>query len=153
VRILADNQLAGRTDSNGNALIPRLRAYDRNVISVDQRDVPLDAEIRALKIETVPYFRSGVDVTFPIKRSRGATFTIRLEDGKPLPVGASVRIVGKDETYAVGYDGEVYVVGLDPANRLRATWRGQSCEFELRFTASTDPLPDLGTFICKGVKP
>lgn len=153
VRILADNQPAGRTDASGNALIPRLRAYDRNVISVDQRDVPLDAEIGALKLEAVPYFRSGVGLRFPIKRSHGATFTIQLEDGKPLPTGASVQIVEEDKTYAVGYDGEVYVVGLGPTNRLRATWRGQSCEFDVPFTASTDPLPHLGNFICKGVKP
>ncbi|MDP1718144.1 MAG: fimbria/pilus outer membrane usher protein, partial [Burkholderiales bacterium] len=153
VRILADNQPAGRTDASGNALIPRLRAYDRNVISIDQRDLPLDAEIGALKIEVVPYFRSGVDAKFPIKHSRGATLTIRLEDGKPLPVGATVRMVGKDEIHAVGYDGEVYVAGLGPTNRLRASWRGQSCEFDVPFAASTDPLPDLGTFICKGVKP
>lgn len=153
VRILVDNQPAGRTDASGNALIPRLRAYDRNVISIDQRDVPLDAEIGALKLEAVPYFRSGVGLRFPIKRSRGATLTIQLDDGKPLPVGASVQIVGEDKTYAVGYDGEAYVVGLGPTNRLRASWRGQSCEFDVPFTASTDPLPHLGTFICKGVKP
>jgi outer membrane usher protein len=153
VRILADNQPAGRTDANGNALIPRLRAYDRNVISIDQGDVPLDAEIGTLKIEATPYFRSGVDVTFPIKHSRGATLTILLEDGKPLPTGASVQIAGEDKTYAIGYDGEAYVVGLGPTNRLHATWRGQSCEFDVPFPASTDPLPALGTFICKGVKP
>jgi outer membrane usher protein len=153
VRILADNQPAGRTDTSGNALIPRLRAYDRNVISIDQRDVPLDAEIGTLKIEAIPYFRSGVDVKFPIKRSRGATLTIQLEDGTPLPTGASVQIIGEDKIYAVGYDGEAYVVGLGPTNRLRATWRGQSCELDVPFAAGADPLPALGTFICKGVKP
>jgi outer membrane usher protein len=153
VRILADNEPAGRTDASGSALIPRLRAYDINVISIDQRDVPLDAEIGTLRLEAVPYFRSGIDMTFPIKRSRGATLTIHLEDGKPLPVGASVQQVGKDEIYTVGYDGEVYVVGLGPTARLRATWRSQRCEFDVRYTASADPLPDLGTFICKGVKP
>lgn len=153
VHVLVDNQPAGRTDANGDALIPQLRAYDKNVISIDQRDLPLDAEISTLKLDAVPYFRSGIEMKFPVKHSRGATLTIRLEDGKPLPVGASVQEVGKDEIYTVGYDGEVYVVGLEPTNRLRATWGSQSCEFDVRFTASADPLPDLGTFICQGVKP
>ncbi|MGA8147618.1 MAG: fimbria/pilus outer membrane usher protein [Gallionellaceae bacterium] len=152
VHILADNQPAGQTDSNGNALIPQLRAYDRNVISIDQRDVPLDAEIGTLKIDAIPNYRSGVDVKFPIRHSRGATLTIQLEDGSPLPVGASVHIVGEEEHFTVGYNGEAYVVGLSQTNRLSATWRGQSCEFDVPYTASTDPLPDLGTFICKGVK-
>jgi outer membrane usher protein len=151
VRVLTDNQPAGRTDTEGNALIPRLRAYDINVISIDQRDLPMDAQIDALKVEAVPYFRSGMDVPFPIKFSNGATFTIHLEDGTPLPVGASVQEVGGNAIYPVGYDGEVYVMGLNPATRLRASWNGQSCDFNVSFTRSTDLLPDLGTFLCKGV--
>lgn len=153
VRILTDNQPAGRTDADGNALIPRLRAYDVNVISIDQRDLPMDAQISALKVEVVPYFRSGIDVPFPIKFSNGATFTIHLEDGTPLPAGASVQEIGSTVVYPVGYDGEVYVMGLNPATKLRATWNGQSCEFAVSFTRSADPLPDLGIFICKGVNP
>jgi outer membrane usher protein len=153
VRILADNQPAGRTDAQGNALIPRLRAYDINLISIDQRDVPMDATIGAVKVEAVPYFRSGIDVKFPIKPSHGATLTILLEGGEPLPVGATVQISEKDETYMVGYAGEVYVVGLAPTTRLRATWRGQSCEFDVKFAATSDPLPNIGTYFCKGVQP
>jgi outer membrane usher protein len=153
VRILTDNQPAGRTDASGNALIPRLRAYDRNVISIDQRDLPLDAEIGTLKLPAVPYFRSGVEIKFPVKRSRGATLTILLEDGSPLPVGASVQEVGKEEVYPVGYDGQVYSSGLGTVTRLNATWNSRVCTFDVRFAASTEPLPDLGTFICNGVTP
>lgn len=153
VRILADNQPAGRTDASGNALIPGLRAYDKNMISIDQRDLPLGAEIGALKLEAVPYFRSGVDVTFPIKRSNGAVLTLFTEDGKPVPVGAVVREAGKDKVHTVGYDGEVYLVSLGPVNKLRATWLDHSCEVEVLFTPSADPLPYLGSFICKGTQP
>jgi outer membrane usher protein len=153
VHVLTDNQPAGRTDANGNALIPRLRAYDVNVISIDQRDLPMNAQINALKVEAVPYFRSGMDVPFPIKFSNGATFTIHLEDGTPLPVGASVQAIGNTSIYPVGYGGEVYVTGLTTATWLRATWNGQSCDFAVSFTRSADPLPDLGTFVCKGVNP
>lgn len=153
VRILADNQLAGRTDAEGNALITRLRAYDINVLSVDQRDVPMDAKIGAIKLEAVPYFHSGIDVTFPIERSHGATLTIILDDGTPLPVGATVQQVGKDEHYTVGYAGEVYVVGLRSTTRLRAHWLEQNCEFDVTFAVTADPLPDIGQYICHGVQP
>ncbi len=153
VRVLVDNQAAARTDAQGNALIPRLRAYDINTISIDQRDLPLDAQIGTLKLDAIPYYRSGIDIRFPIRHANGATLSIRLENGKPLPVGASVEVVGKDETYTVGYGGEVYLVGLAATTRLRAKWRNQSCEFEIYYATSADPLPDLGTFICKGVRP
>jgi outer membrane usher protein len=153
VRVLADNQPAGRTNAAGNALIPHLRAYDNNVISIDQRDLPMDAEINTLKLDAVPYFRSGVEVKFPIKRSRGATLTLHLENGKPVPVGATVQEVGKAEIYTVGYEGEVYVVGLGSNTTIVATWGNQHCKFEVAFSVSPNPLPDLGIFICKGVKP
>jgi outer membrane usher protein len=68
-------------------------------------------------------------------------------------VGASVHEVSGNGIYPVGDDGEVYVTGLNPDTRLRALWNGQSCEFEVSFTRSADPLPDLGTFVCKGVNP
>jgi len=153
VRILADNQPAGRTDANGNALIPRLRAYDINVISLDQRDLPMDAQIGAVRVEAVPYFHSGIDMKFPIKRSRGATLSIRLEDGQPLPVGATLQQVGRNEVFLVGYAGEVYITGLNATNRLIANWNKQDCEFDVQFKPGADPLPDLGIFICKGVHP
>lgn len=153
VRLLADNQPVGRTNASGSALIPALRAYDRNVISVDQRDLPLDAQIGTLKLEVVPYFRSGVAVDFPIQQARGATFTIRLDNGQPMPMGATVQQAGKAEIHTVGEAGEVYVTGLAPSTRLRATWRNQQCEFDVRFVASTDPLPDLGVQVCTGVTP
>jgi outer membrane usher protein len=153
VRVLADNQPAGRTNANGDALIPRIRAYDNNMISIDQHDLPMDAEISTLKLDAVPYFRSGIELKFPIKHSRGATLTIQLENGKPLPVGSEVKEVGKEDIYTTGYDGVVYVVGLDPTTTLQATWGSQHCQFDVSFTGSADPLPDLGLFICKEVKP
>lgn len=151
VRVLADNQAVGKTDAKGNALIPRLRAYDSNVISIDQRDLPMDAEIGALSMRAVPYFRSGVDVRFPIRRTNAATLTIVLEDGQPLPPGAVVRVIGQPTDALVGSDGEVYVVNLEPGNRMRADWHGQHCEFDVALVPGDDPLPDLGRFTCKGM--
>jgi len=153
VRMLADNQPAGRTDAQGNALLPRLRAYDVNVISIDQRDVPMDAKIDAVRVEVVPYYRSGIDVKFPIARSHGATLTITLEDGSALPVGVRVELIGSDATFTVGYAGEVYLVGLGPKNTVRANWADQRCTFEFNYTATADPLPDLGRYVCKGARP
>jgi outer membrane usher protein len=153
ISIFADNQLVGKTDANGNALIPLLRAYDKNMISIDQGELPMDAEIDSLKVDVVPYFRSGVLAKFPIRHSHGATLTIKLENGDPLPLGASVQILGNDQTFAVGYDGETYLTDLNDSNRLRAVWHDKSCEIDVRYKPSKDPLPDLGVFICRGVKP
>jgi outer membrane usher protein len=151
VRVLADNQPAGHTDSKGNALIPRIRAYDSNVISVDQRDLPLDATIGSLSVVAVPFYRSGVEVRFPIKRSSSATLTILLEDGEPIPAGASVTLQGQVVDTFVGTGGEVYLVDLADKNVLHVKWHNSSCVLDVPYAQVDDPLPDLGRFVCKGV--
>jgi outer membrane usher protein len=152
VRVMADNQPAGHTDARGKALIPRLRAYDANAISIDQRDLPMDASIGALSLQAIPYFRSGVLVRFPVKHMHAATLTVVLEDGGALPLGASVILVGQADKALLGTGGEVYAVDMKERNVLRADWRGQQCEMDVAFAASDDPLPDLGSFVCRGVR-
>jgi outer membrane usher protein len=151
VGVLQDNQPVGRTNADGYAVLPQLRAYDVNRVSIEERDLPLDAQVDKLKMEAVPYYRSGLLLDFPVRRSHGATLRIRLDDGAPIPSGAIVQVTGRDEDFPVGLDGEAYVTGLEENNRLRATWKGKSCEFDAAFPRSLDPLPSLGTFVCQGV--
>jgi outer membrane usher protein len=153
VRIYADNQLMGQTDDKGEVLLPRLRAYEKNVISIEQMDLPLDAKVGSLSLDAVPYFRSGTVLKFPITRAHDALLSITLDDGTPLPAGALVKIAGQDEDFPVGHEGLVYLTGLTARNRLQATWRDQSCELTVPFPAKADPLPNLGTFVCTGVRP
>ena len=157
VGIYADNQLVARTDANGTALLPRLRAYQINTVRIEQADLPLDAQIDAIQLDAVPYLRSGLLLKFPVKRSRGALLTVVLENGEPLPAGSLAQIirdnVEQNEVFPTGMGGELYLTGLAASNRLRVTLLKQSCEFMLPFPESTDPLPHLGTYICTGVEP
>ena len=132
-------------------MLPQLRAYDINRVSIAETDLPLDAQVDRLKMEAVPFFRSGLLLDFPVRRSHGATLSIRLDDGGPIPSGALVRIAGRDEEFPVGLGGEAYLTGLEEKNRLRATWKGKSCDFDAEFPRTADPLPSLGTFVCHGV--
>jgi len=154
IRVYQDNQLVGRTDEDGNILLTRLRAYEYNPVKIEQQDLPLDAEVDALQLNAVPYFRSGLTLGFPIRRSRGALFTILLGDGQPVPAGATLQIVGKKATFPVALGGETYVTGLEANNVIRVNWRGQSCEIAVAFPEGLpDPLPHLGQFVCEGVQP
>ena len=149
ITVLADNQAAGITNKRGTALIPRLRAYDKNEISIDPTDLPLDAKILGIKVEAVPYYRSGIEVNFPVSHSDAAIFTLILENGTPVPTGATVKIDTKEEIFRVGDDGEVYVQNLSVITHLHASWKKQNCEFEVNYLASNDPLPNLGIIICR----
>lgn len=151
VHIYADNQLVAVTDANGNALVPRLRAYEDNAIRIEQADLPLDAEIDTLLLQAVPFLRSGVVVTFPVRRSLGGLVTITLDDGQPLPAGAVVRIGGQSQEFPAGRRGEVYLTGLSSSNRLSVSWHDQHCELTVPFRATAEPLPHLGSYLCSGV--
>ena len=153
VRVLHDNQVAARTGAGGYAVLPRVRAYDRNPVAIEQADLPLDARIGGLRVEAVPYFRSGVFVDFPVRRVRAATFRVVLEDGADLPAGALARVEDKPGDFPVGLNGEAYVEGLEASSRVVVTWRGRSCALDLSYPAGGDPLPHLGTFVCQGVLP
>lgn len=151
VRVYRDNQEVTRTDRRGLALITGLRAYQENPISIEQADLPLDAEVDSLQLKLIPPFRSGVVAAFPARRSRAATFRLVGEDGRPLPAGATVRLDGQDKEFPVGYDGKTFVTGLAPHNRLLGEWKGGRCVADLDFARESEPMPDLGTVICKGV--
>jgi len=157
VGIYKDNQLSTRTDSKGNALLTGLRSYQKNSVRIEQSDIPLDAQVGAVQLDAVPYFRSGLVLKFPVKRSRGALLTVVLENGELLPAGAQVEIINENilenELYPTGMGGEVYLTELELENQLRVIWKEQSCEFSLPFPETTDPLPHLGTYICIGVEP
>ena len=154
VRVLQDNQVVGRTDAEGYAVLPRLRAYDKNIVSVDQSDLPMDATMGSLKLVATPYYRSGVLIDFPVKRERGGTLRIMLDDGSELPSGALSKIEGKDEEFPVALRGEAYLTGFEAQNRIQFSWKGQSCVIEVAYPEkNTEALPHLGTFICKGVQP
>lgn len=148
VAVYADNQPVARTDAEGRALIPRLRAYQPNVLRMGPADLPLDAEVESYERTVVPYRRSGLLVSFAAHPAHGALLRLVLDDGAPLPAGAQVYVEDRDRAFPVAFDGEVYVTGLDAASRLSARWNGQDCTAGVPSPPPGDPLPDLGTFVC-----
>jgi outer membrane usher protein len=149
VRLYRENQLVGQTNADGYLLVPGLRAYQSNVIRVEQADLPLDVAGDVVQLPAVPYFRSGVILRFPVTRPRGALLVVQTHNGESLPVGALVQLNGQGEGFPSGLRGEVYVTGLGDSNHLRASWAGQSCEFDVSYSQTDDPLPRLGPYVCR----
>jgi len=149
VRIYRENQLVGRTDASGLMLVPGLRAYQENSIAIEQADLPLDVAIESVQAQAVPYFRSGVMVSFPVEHPRGALLSVRLENGDPLPAGALVKIDTQETEFPSGTNGQVYVTGLAADNDVQARWHDTNCHFAVHYTPSSEPLPQLGPYICR----
>jgi outer membrane usher protein len=149
VRIYAEHQEVAKTNTDGYALIPRLRPYENNRIDIEQLDLGLDTEVGTLHTNAVPYFRSGVAIEFPIRRIRSGTMRIVLPNGLPLPTNAVVRLNDVAEQIPVGFEGEVYLRDLVKENRLVVHTGGRLCQVEFSYPDTNDPIPDLGRFECK----
>jgi outer membrane usher protein len=150
VPVYVENQLTTHTDENGRALLFNLRPYEANRISIVPEDLPLNTTIGASSTIMAPPYRSGVIARFPVERVSSGTFRLVAEDGKPLPVGATVKLKGAE--FPVVLDGMVYVTGYDHGMSAEASWPGGHCSFRLPPPPSDDPLPDMGTIQCRASK-
>jgi outer membrane usher protein len=150
VPVYVENQLTTHTDDSGRALLYNMRPYEANHISITPEDLPLDTTIGASSTIMAPPYRSGVIARFPVERVRSGTFRLVTEDGKPVPVGAVVKLKGT--LFPVVLDGMVYVTGYDHGMSAEASWTGGHCIFRLEPPPPDDPLPDMGTIQCRAVK-
>jgi len=149
IRVNRDNQLVARTDEKGRAFVTGLRGFESNQISIEQKDLPLDAQVDRLKIDITPGMRSGVSVLFPVRRARAASLRLVTADGVPVPPGVQVQIEGDSREFPVGFDGKLFLVGLRDINQISAQWSGQRCTAQITLDAALDDVPELGTRVCK----
>jgi outer membrane usher protein len=152
VRVYYENHPAGVTDSRGLALIPHLRPYQQNRVSVEAADLPLEAKADRLELLLTPALRSGSYAEFPITAIHGGTLVIVLEDGSFIPSGATVIMLEQEDEFPVGLRGEVFLPALSESNELLVIWKGQGCQIDLKLPPGSPPLADLGRRVCKGVK-
>jgi outer membrane usher protein len=148
ITIYVENQPIGRTDDRGRLLLASLRPFEVNTVSVDPRELPLDASLATTTMSVTPAFRSGPVVPFPVIRASAATLRLVTEDGAPVPAGATVST--DSERVPVAMDGLVYLAQAAGRRDGRADWTGGSCRFSFERPEHGDPQPDLGTLICRG---
>jgi outer membrane usher protein len=145
--VFVEHQPVGRTDEKGRVLLPSLRAYESNSISIDPRELPLDASLATSAMSVTPAYRSGPVVRFPIERASAATLRLVLPDGTAVPAGASV--ITRNERVPVAMGGFVYLSAAAGSHEASAEWQGRRCVFSFERPERGDPQPDLGTITCR----
>jgi outer membrane usher protein len=135
VEVFHENRSVGFTDSDGRALIPNLRSYQKNKIAIDTRNLPIDADISTTQDIIAPADRSGVRVNFGVRTdTRAAVLVLTAPDGRPIPAGAQGRIEG-GEAFVVGYDGRAWVKGLASRNTVSVALAGHECRATFDYSA------------------
>lgn len=149
IDVYKDNQLVGRTDSDGRAVVHGLLPYDRNSVRIDATQLPLDVQAGVTEWNVVPRRGGAVRVYSDAHHANGAVFRLLSEDGAPVPAGTVIHRVGTGDTFPVGHDGFSYVTGLEESASFYAQWDENTCVFELNDPASGETLPDLGETVCR----
>ncbi|MFZ6677639.1 fimbria/pilus outer membrane usher protein [Undibacterium sp. Tian12W] len=150
VAVFAENRMVGRTDARGKLLIPDLRSYEANKISLDLRDLPMDVQIGVSEYTVKPQNRNGVIVHFKLARALGVRIILQDSEGKFLPVGSSVQVKKGGNRAIVGYDGETYFPELQVEDTLEIiTASGATCRLGADSVPKKETIPVVGPLTCK----
>jgi len=155
VPVRLENRLVGRTDADGLLLLNRLNAYQRNLVSIDTLDLPVDMQVERTRIEAVPATRSGTLVKFPMQRILSVRLILRDGPGTLLPAGSEVHVVGdKMQSGAtldtvVGFDGVVYLQNPVSGATLSVSTAQSRCQATLPDLTERTGLVDLGELVCQ----
>jgi len=149
VPVLYENRPVGNTNSRGKLLVPSLLSYQDNRLTVDATKLPPDIEVGQTAILVRPPDRSGVVVDFGIRKVNAALLTLHDSKGRPVPLGSVAKVEGAADQ-PVGYDGEAYVTGLRPTNRMQVLLpNGTTCSVEFDYKPKKGDIPLIGPLRCQ----
>ncbi len=149
VRVYADRRLAGRTGAGGTIAVTQLRPWEKNVISIEGADLPLDWPVTQFDYDIVPANRTGHFLKIEGSVGRSAVMSLRLVDGTSPPVGARITFDDSEDTYFVGEEGYSFVASLPQTTSVTVAWPNGSCQAQLSLPANDVPQIMLGEVICR----
>ncbi|MGY4289605.1 outer membrane usher protein FimD/PapC [Bradyrhizobium sp. LM2.7] len=131
--------------------MPYLNSFQKNKISIDAKNLPVDADVPKTKEVVVPADRSGVVVKFGVSETpQSALVTFVGESNQPLKVGAEGRLEGSEQSFVIGYDGQAYVRGLSARNIAIINYpEGGSCRAEFNYASEAGKQVKIDSVVCR----
>ena len=148
VRVYAENQEIGRTNSNGQIFVPGLMPFVSNRLRIELDDLPLNARIGEVNVETTPYHKSGVVVNFDVGVSTNVLFRVTRPDGSPMPEGAVASVFHTGDTYPVGSNGKLFLQGIDRSSEVEIRWNGTICDLDVPYPSGNAVIAKMGDIVC-----
>ncbi len=149
VRVLANNQLSGRTGRRGSLFVPDLRSYLSSPIGIVQDDLPVEVKLGAISKEIAVPYRGGVVVTFEATIIRALTGRLDVGGTAPEYGTLSMTVGGSELSSPLNASGEFYFEDLPPGDHPAiATWKGRSCRATIRMPDKAPPMTDAGVVTC-----
>ena len=150
VHVLQENRDVGRSNASGRLLVPDMRSFDLNRITIEPTDIPPDATVDSTTREVRPQDRSGVVLRFPVRVSHGALLKLVDEAGVALPVGSTARLRASGAMVPVGYDGDAYIQDLNSHNEVDVEQPdGRRCSAAFDYQPAPGEIPTIGPLPCQ----
>jgi outer membrane usher protein len=149
VRVLANNQLAGRTGRRGSLFVPDLRSYLSSPIGIVQDDLPVEMKLGAISQAIAVPYRGGAVVVFEASVIRALAG--RLDAGGTAPAYGtlSVTVGGTEVRSPLNVSGEFYFEDLPPGDHAGiASWSGRTCRATIHMPGKGPPMIDAGVVTC-----
>ncbi len=168
VKVDLNGQAIGRTDKKGYIFLPEVNSYYDNIITINDRDIPLEYDILTKEVAVSPWYRSGFCLRFPVERVyrySGYLIAYYEDTGEKRPLEfydliiedlsqekeengciTSIQKKSKGERkVTTGKDGEFYIEDLKPGiYKGKVKVRDITKDIELVLPDSKDLIIDLG---------
>jgi len=138
VPVSLNNREVALTGPNGMALVPDLRSYRLNRVSIDPLALPLGANLSATAMDVVPARWSSVTLDFGGQSEAGALVVLHDSSGAFLAPGTAVQLAGSQTAFTLGYEGEVWITGLGASNHITAQTAGGDCNAVFEYVQLSD---------------
>lgn len=148
VKVLHENRPIGQTDNAGVLLVPSLRSYQRNKISIDVTNMPVDTQVETTREFIAPADQSGVLVNFHGRRDVESALVVFVQpNGDFVPAGSIGRANEGDE-FVIGYDGQAFIKNLRAANTAVLETRDGNCRATFDFAPKPGEQVRIGPVAC-----
>jgi outer membrane usher protein len=148
------NQEIGKTDADGDLMIPNLQSYYGNQVGINDKDIGIDYSVGATQRIIAPAYRGGAIVDFPVHRLQALQGRLVIVTGGKETVPAygelTVQVAGKPVTSPIDEQGAFYLESLAP-NSYPASiaFQGSTCRFTIAIPKKLERSVDLGTLACR----
>jgi outer membrane usher protein len=130
ITVMQENRPIGKTDSDGDAFIPKMISHYPNKISVDPSDFSLDADVHEIEQLVTPGYRNAIKITFEARMTTAQLLSLHRADGKPIDTGVLITRVKDGQEFHAGFDGQAYVDG-EPDDDFVVDDTAGVCHFRL----------------------
>jgi len=149
VGVSYENQPVGTTNAKGLLLVPTLRSYQANRITIDPTNLPVDSEIETTNDVVAPADRAGALVKFKVHSDTAAALVVFVRaDGSYVPAGSAGRLESGNE-FVVVYDGQSFIRNLGSSNLATIEFAGGMCRASFNFEQQPGMQVRIGPVTCQ----